>query len=712
MNMTIPESLSIATTLNLSPHQVGKTLSLLLEGATVPFIARYRKEATGSLDEIAIGQIRDEFLNLEKVNKRRKAILESLEKNNLLTEELATALAGAKDLTGLEDIYLPFRPKRKTRALQAKEKGLQPLAEILLSGRGNKEDINTFINPENNLATAEECLAGACDIIAEQISENLTSREVLRELFFNHSLITAKIKKNATEQEEAGKFRDYFDWQETITKVPGHRILAMFRGENKKILSLTIRPPEEKAISLLFSRHVDKSSPWRQQLEEAAGDSYKRLLCPSLEKEVRKALKERADLEAIEVFGNNLRQLLLAPPLGQKSVLALDPGYRTGAKLVCLDKQGQLLDYTTIFPTHGKDRQEDAGKIIKKYIKTHDIEAIAVGNGTAGRETEEFIRSLNLDSSILVTLVNEDGASIYSASENARLEFPEHDITVRGAVSIGRRLQDPLAELVKIDPKSIGVGQYQHDVDQNLLKNRLHQVVESCVNSVGVELNSASMELLTFVSGLNRTLAANIVAFRKTNGPFKKRSELLKVPRLGPKAFEQCAGFLRIAGGVEPLDNSSVHPERYRLIRKMAKDTGSSVTGLITSATARKKIVLEEYVDDTVGMETLLDIIDELAAPGRDPRENFRSFSFDRTILTIDDVREGMVVPAIITNITKFGAFADIGIKQDGLIHISQMADRFIKDPAEVVSIGQQVKVRVLQVDSARKRIGLSLKNS
>ena len=479
MDMTIPESLSIATTLNLSPHQVGKTLSLLLEGATVPFIARYRKEATGSLDEVAIGQIRDEFLNLEKVNKRRNAILESLEKNNLLTEELATALAGAKDLTGLEDIYLPFRPKRKTRALQAKEKGLQPLAEILLSGRGNKEDINTFINPENNLATAEECLAGACDIIAEQISENLTSREVLRELFFNHSLITAKVKKNATEQEEAGKFRDYFDWQETITKVPGHRILAMFRGENKKILSLTIRPPEEKAISLLFSRHVDKSSPWRQQLEEAAGDSYKRLLCPSLEKEVRKALKERADLEAIEVFGNNLRQLLLAPPLGQKSVLALDPGYRTGAKLVCLDKQGQLLDYTTIFPTHGKDRQEEAGKIIKKYIKTHDIEAIAVGNGTAGRETEEFIRSLNLDSSILVTLVNEDGASIYSASENARLEFPEHDITVRGAVSIGRRLQDPLAELVKIDPKSIGVGQYQHDVDQNLLKNRLHQVVES-----------------------------------------------------------------------------------------------------------------------------------------------------------------------------------------------------------------------------------------
>ncbi|BCL61904.1 RNA-binding transcriptional accessory protein [Desulfomarina profundi] len=711
MDITIPEKLSIATTLNLPSHQVDKTLSLLLEGATVPFIARYRKEATGSLDEVAIGQIRDEFLNLEKVNKRRNAILESLEKNNLLTEELATALAGAKDLTGLEDIYLPFRPKRKTRALQAKEKGLQPLADILLSGRGNKKDINRFINQENNLATEEECLAGACDIIAEQISENLTSREVLRELFFNHSLITAKAKKNATELEEGGKFRDYFDWQETITKVPGHRILAMFRGENKKILSLTIRPPEEKAISLLFSRHVDDSSPWRQQLDEAARDSYKRLLCPSLEKEVRKALKKRADLEAIEVFGNNLRQLLLAPPLGQKSVLALDPGYRTGAKLVCLDRQGQLLDNTTIFPTHGKKQQEEAGKTVKKYIKTHNIEAIAVGNGTAGRETEKFIRSLDLDSSILVTLVNEDGASIYSASENARLEFPDHDITVRGAVSIGRRLQDPLAELVKIDPKSIGVGQYQHDVDQNLLKERLQQVVESCVNSVGVELNSASVELLTFVSGLNRTLAANIVAFRKTNGPFKKRSELLKVPRLGPKAFEQCAGFLRITGGVEPLDNSSVHPERYRLIRKMAKDTGSSVAGLITSTSARKKIVLEEYIDDSVGMETLLDIMDELAAPGRDPRENFRSFSFDRTILTIDDVREGMVIPAIITNITKFGAFADIGIKQDGLIHISQMADRFIKDPAEVVSIGQQVKVRVLQVDNARNRIGLSLRN-
>ncbi|WP_457577099.1 Tex family protein [Desulfomarina sp.] len=712
MPTTFPENLSIATALNLPRAQVNKTLSLLQEGATVPFIARYRKEATGSLDEVAIGQIRDEFLKLEKINKRREAILESLKKNNLLTEELKTALAGATELTVLEDIYLPFRPRRKTRALQAKERGLLPLADILLSGRGNSGDINNFINPENNLDTAEDCLAGARDIIAEQISENRVSREALRKLFFNHSLITAKAKKNAAEQEEAEKFRDYFDWQEPITKVPGHRLLAMFRGEKRKILSLTLRPPEEKALSLIFSRHVDKSSPWCEQLDQAARDSYKRLLCPSLEKEVKNNLRERADREAIEVFGINLRQLLLAPPLGQKSVLALDPGYRTGAKLVCLDRQGQLLDYTTIFPTHGEKQREEAGKTVKQYIKKHTIEAIGVGNGTAGRETEEFIRSLDLDSSILVTLVNEDGASIYSASENARLEFPDHDITVRGAVSIGRRLQDPLAELVKIDPKSIGVGQYQHDVDQNLLKERLQQVVESCVNSVGVELNSASVELLTFVSGLNRTLAENIVAFRKKNGPFKKRSELLKVPRLGPKAFEQCAGFLRIADGIEPLDNSSVHPERYRLVRKMAKDTGSSVAGLMTSESARKKIVPEKYLDDSVGMETLLDIIDELAAPGRDPRENFRGFSFDRSILTIDDVREGMVVPAIITNITRFGAFADIGIKQDGLIHISQMADRFVKDPAEVVSIGQQVKVRVLQVDTTRKRIGLSLKNS
>ncbi len=701
---------AISTTLHIPRAQVNKTLSLLQEGATVPFIARYRKEATGSLDEVAIEQIRDEFLKLEKVNKRREAILESLEKNSLLTEELTTALAGTTDLAGLEDIYLPFKPKRKTRALQAKERGLQPLADILFSGRGTQGDINNFINPENNLATAEDCLAGARDILAEQISENRPSRKALRKLFFNHSLITAREKKNAAGQEEAEKFRDYFDWQEAITKVPGHRLLAMFRGENKKILSLTIRPPEKKALSLLFSRHVDESSPWQQQLDEAARDSYKRLLCPSLEKEVRKALKERADREAIEVFGTNLRQLLLAPPLGQKSVLALDPGYRTGAKLVCLDRQGQLLDYTTIFPTHGKKQEEEAGKTVKRYIKVHGIEAIAVGNGTAGRETEEFIRSLNLDSSILVTLVNEDGASIYSASENARLEFPEHDITVRGAVSIGRRLQDPLAELVKIDPKSIGVGQYQHDVDQNLLKERLQQVVENCVNSVGVELNSASVELLTFVSGLNRTLAANIVAFRKTHGPFKERAELLEVPRLGPKAFEQCAGFLRITEGIEPLDNSSVHPERYRLVRKMAKDTGCSVAELMTDEFARKNIVLKDYIGDSVGMETLLDIIDELATPGRDPRENFRSFSFDQTILTIDDIREGMTVPAIITNITKFGAFADIGIKQDGLIHISQLADRFVKDPTEVVSIGQQVMVRVLQVDITRKRIGLSLK--
>jgi uncharacterized protein len=711
MSTLSPLAATISATLNLPANQVNATLSLLGDGATVPFIARYRKEATGSLDEIAVEQIRDQFQRLEKVNKRREAILESLEKNNLLTEQLTSALAKATELTDLEDIYLPFRPKRKTRALQAKEKGLLPLADLLLSGSGTNRDVDKFIDPEKDLADRKKCLAGARDILAEQISEDRKSRDALRTFFLNRSLITARLKKKAAELEEAVKFRDYFDWQETITTLPGHRFLAMFRGEKKKILSLAIRPPEKKALSLLFSRHVDESSPWREQLRQAATDSYRRLLCPSLEKEVRKILKERADKEAIEVFGTNLRQLLLAPPLGQKSVLALDPGYRTGAKLVCLDRQGQLLDYATIFPTHGARQKEEAARAVRKFIQKYNIEAIAVGNGTAGRETEEFIRSLELAPSILITMVNEDGASIYSASGSGRREFPDHDLTVRGAVSIGRRLQDPLAELVKIDPKSIGVGQYQHDVDQNLLQERLRQVVESCVNSVGVELNSASVELLTFISGLNRALAENIVSYRNTNTTFNKRNDLLKVPRLGPKAFEQCAGFLRIKDGADPLDNSSVHPERYRLVRKMAKDNGLTVTDLMTSAEARDKIVPEKYIDSSIGMETLQDIMNELAAPGRDPRKSFRSFSFDETILSIEDVREEMVVPAVITNITKFGAFADIGIKQDGLIHISQMADRFIKDPADVVRIGQQVKVRVLQVDIARKRIELSLKN-
>ncbi|MBW1634942.1 MAG: RNA-binding transcriptional accessory protein [Deltaproteobacteria bacterium] len=698
---------AIARNLKLPLQQVTATLSLLDDGGTVPFIARYRKEATGSLDEVAIDRIRMEQEKLQEIEKRRKSIIDSLTKNDRLTDKLLGELQGAESLTTLEDIYLPHRPKRKTRALMAAEKGLQPLAELLLSGRGNLQDIDKFINPEQGVDNQRMALDGAKDIIAEKINEDQSTREKLRTLFLKRGIIAAKVVKKNIEQGE--KFSNYFDWQETASEAPGHRLLAMFRGETKKILTLTIRPPQEEALRILTSLHIP-SNLWQDELKGAAEDSYKRLLCPSLENELRKELKQKADAEAIEIFGGNLRQLLLTPPLGQKSVLALDPGYRTGAKLVCLDRQGKLLDTTTIYPTHNATQQTLAAEIIRDKIDTHRIEAIAIGNGTAGRETEAFVRSMELDSTIIITMVNEDGASIYSASEAARLEFPDRDITVRGAVSIGRRLQDPLAELVKIDPKSIGVGQYQHDVDQHRLKSKLQSIVESCVNSVGVELNSASAELLTFISGLGRTLADNILDYRNSNGPFKTRRELLKVPRLGPKAYEQCAGFLRIRNGSNPLDNSAVHPERYKLIQQMAKDAAVSLPAFLQSEETRKGIKLEDYIDASVGMPTLLDIMKELNKPGRDPRDTFKQFCFADNIFTIDDIREGMLLPAIITNVTKFGAFADLGIKQDGLIHISQMADRFIKDPGEVVRVRQQVEVRILQVDTQRKRIALSLR--
>jgi len=700
---------SVTDNLQIPFQSVSATLALLEAGGTIPFIARYRKEATGSLDEVAIGRIKTEHEKLLETDKRRQSIIDSLKKNDRLTDVLLRELRAAEDLTTLEDIYLPHRPKRKTRALMAVERGLKPLAELLLSGRGGAGDIHRFIRQDRGVDSPEAALAGARDIIAEKISENQESREKLRILFRQRAILSTRAVKK--QNPGAEKFSNYFDWQEKAFNAPGHRLLALFRGEKNKFLTVTIRPPEADALHILTTLHAGTGTGnWRQELESAAADSYKRLLCPSLENELRKELKQRADIEAIEIFGDNLRQLLLAPPLGQKSVLALDPGYRTGAKLVCLDRHGGLLDSSTIFPTHNAGQQNHAREILLDKISSREIEAVAIGNGTAGRETETFVRSLNLDPEIIITMVNEDGASIYSASETARREFPDRDITVRGAVSIGRRLQDPLAELVKIDPKSIGVGQYQHDVDQQLLQNKLQRVVESCVNSVGVELNSASIELLMSVSGLSRRLAENIVDYRNSNGPFRTKKDLLKVPRLGPKAYEQCAGFLRISSSSNPLDNSAVHPERYNLVKRMAEDLSVSIETLIRSEQTRRTVRLEKYVDSSVGMPTLRDIIEELARPGRDPREGFKQFSFAEDIFTIDDLHEDMVLPAVITNVTKFGAFADIGIKQDGLIHISQMANRFIKNPGDIVKVRQQVTVRVLQIELQRKRIALSLR--
>ncbi len=683
------------------------TADLLAEGATIPFIARYRKEATGSLDEVAITAIRDQLQRLGERDKRREAIIDSLQKQGAFSEDLKRRLLAAESMTELEDIYLPFRPKRRTRGMIARERGLEPLATALLRQQAGPVDTAGCIDPEKGVHSIEEALAGARDIIAEQISEDAVSRAGLRRIFRDQAILTAKVvKKN---EEQGGKFRDYFDWQEGAGKAAGHRLLAMFRGESEKVLSLSIRPPEEPALLFLERRHL-RPSPSRPQLQMAIEDGYRRLLAPSLENELRRELKEKADREAIQVFADNLRQLLLAAPLGEKRVLALDPGFRTGAKLVCLDAQGRLLHTATIYPTLGARQAEEAGRIVTGLVSEYGIEAIAIGNGTAGRETEVVVRALSLPEDLLITLVNEDGASIYSASEVARREFPDQDITVRGAVSIGRRLQDPLAELVKIEPKSIGVGQYQHDVDQAELKRALDEVVISCVNSVGVELNTASLELLTTVSGLGPVLAGNIIACRDTAGPFSTRAQLLRVPRLGPRAFELCAGFLRIRGADNPLDASAVHPERYDIVARMAGDAGVSIRQLMQSEAARKSLVLERYLTPTAGMPTLLDIVGELAKPGRDPRQSFVQFRYAEGIHRIEDLRPGMLLPAIITNVTKFGAFADLGVHQDGLIHISQLADRFVRDPAEVVKVRQQVEVRVLEVDQERKRIALSLK--
>jgi uncharacterized protein len=695
--------------LSLPLKSVESTANLLDEGATVPFISRYRKEATGSLDEVAIISIRDTLARLEELEKRRETIITSIEDQDKMDDQLRRKILAAETIAELEDIYLPYRPKRKTRGLMAQEKGLEPLAVKIFAQKCNPlVEAENYISPEKGVDNIEQALAGARDIIAEKISEHSAIRQKLRNIFLRRATLSSKVSKGM--ENEGAKFRDWFDWSEPAAKAPGHRILALLRGEREKVLKISIRPDADYAIDLISKTIVRGYSPASQQVSMALSDSYKRLLAPQMETELRSELLKKAETQAISVFASNLRKILLAAPLGNKRIMALDPGFRTGAKLVCLDAQGQLLHYDNIFPTTSQSKKAEAAETVKKLVAEFSIEAIAIGNGTAGRETESFVKELNLPSDIEIVMVNESGASVYSASEVAREEFPDYDVTVRGAVSIGRRLMDPLAELVKIDPKSIGVGQYQHDVDQNSLKNSLDEVVMSCVNKVGVELNTASSKLLQYVSGLGPVLAKNIIKFRDENGPFKSRKELLKVQRLGPKAFEQSAGFLRIKGAADPLDESAVHPERYKLVAKMAADCGVDVSKLMNSDEARSSIDPNRYISDEVGLPTLKDIISELAKPGRDPREKFSSMHFDESVKEISDLSEGMVLPGIVTNVTAFGAFVDIGVHQDGLVHISQLSDTFIKNPAEFVYAGMNVQVKVLEVDEARKRISLSMK--
>jgi uncharacterized protein len=701
--------LKIAQELNLSAKQVRATAELLAEGGTVPFIARYRKEATGTLDEVAITAIRDRLAQLEELDKRREAILNAMTERGQLTDDLKEKIQAAATMVELEDIYLPYRPKRRTRATIAREKGLEPLAQRLFVQEGVDPlaEAAAFLDSERGVATVEEALAGARDIIAEWVNEDQSARERMREFFAARAVFKSKVLSD--KDKEGIKYQDYFDWEEAAVTAPSHRILAMRRGENEDILSLRVFPPESEALEILEALFVKGEGAASEQVRLAVQDSYKRLLALSMETEIRLMTKKRADEEAIRVFAENLRQLLLASPLGQKKVLAIDPGFRTGCKVVCLDGQGQLVHHETIYLLSERSSAE-AGARVRDLCQKFEIEAIAIGNGTAGRETETFIRSLDLPQIVPVIMVNESGASIYSASEAAREEFPDKDVTVRGAVSIGRRLMDPLAELVKIDPKSIGVGQYQHDVDQNALKNSLDDVVVSCVNRVGVEVNTASKQLLTYVSGLGPQLAKGIVAYRNEHGPFRSREALKKIPRLGPKAFEQAAGFLRIRDGENPLDSSAVHPESYPVVDAMARDLGLSIADLLQNENQRKNIDPTRYITDQVGLPTLNDIIAELSKPGRDPREQFEVFRFTEGVEKIEDVRPGMKLPGIVTNITAFGVFVDIGVHQDGLVHISELADRFVKNPADVVKVHQKVMARVLDVDQARKRISLSLK--
>lgn len=706
-------SLRIGAELNLTPQQVEVVINLLAEGATIPFMARYRKELTGSLDEVALAGIRDRHEQLTELDNRKEAILKSIEKQERLTPELAKLIEQAETMAELEDIYLPYKPKRKTRASMAREKGLEPLAQLIFDQQKLDLDgtASTYVNAELGVNTSQEALDGARDIIAEWISENQETRKNIREIFWQDGIIHATVIKSKAESDEAQKFKDYFDWKEPIKKTPSHRLLAMRRAEKEGFILLDISPDEDLAIQSLENQYVKSSSPSSEQVKLAVKDCYKRLLKPTLESEVRVETKQQADAEAIKVFAANLKKLLLASPLGQKRVLALDPGFRSGIKVVCLGAQGELQFDTVIYPLEPQREVAKASTIILGLCDRFKIEAVAIGNGTASRETEAFVKKIGLPKEIIIVMVNESGASVYSASEVAREEFPDHDVTVRGAVSIGRRLTDPLAELVKIDPKSIGVGQYQHDVDQTKLKAGLDDVVMSCVNSVGVEVNTASKELLSYVSGLGPQLAKGIVEYRNQNGPFKNRKELIKVPRLGDKAFEQCAGFLRIRDSKNPLDASAVHPERYELVERFASDLGCSVQDLMTSAELRKKLDLKKYVSDTVGLPTLTDILAELEKPGRDPREKFEVFSFEEGVNEIKDLKVGMVLPGIVTNVTNFGAFVDVGVHQDGLVHISHLSDRFVKDPNQVVAVQQKVKVTVVEVDVPRKRIALSMKS-
>jgi protein Tex len=703
--------LAISEELNLRPEQVAATVGLLSEEATVPFIARYRKEATGSLDEVAIAAIRDRLGQMEELNKRRESILKSLQERNLLTDDLKAKIQAAATLSILEDVYLPYRPKRRTRATMAREKGLEPLAAEIFAQDVQTDPLQeaaSFVDSAKGVDSALDAVAGARDIIAEWVSEDQRARAKMRALYLEKGLFSAKAVSG---KEAAGaKYRDYFNWEEAMATVPSHRMLAARRGEKEGFLILRVSPPEDEALVILRSLFLKGESPASQVVEEAVEDSYNRLLSPSMETETRTVAKDRADEEAIKVFTGNLRELLLAPPLGGKRLIAIDPGIRTGCKVVCLDGQGKLLHTETIYPFDSEKRRSEAAETFLALCKVYNPEAVAVGNGTAGRETEAFVKSLSVTGNIPVIMVNESGASVYSASEAARREFPDLDLTYRGAVSIGRRLMDPLAELVKIDPKSIGVGQYQHDVNQQALKRSLDDMVVSCVNAVGVEVNTASEQILTYVSGLGPQLARNIILFRNEKGPFPSRESFKQVPRLGPKAFEQAAGFLRIQKGANPLDASAVHPESYPVVEAMAKDLGCTVGELIENASFREKIELERYVTDQIGMPTLTDILTELARPGRDPRKHFENVEFAEGVKSVSDLRPGMTLQGVVTNVAAFGAFVDLGVHQDGLVHVSELSDGFVKDPHGVVKVNQRVTVRILDIDLERNRISLSMK--
>ena len=703
----------VALELNLKARQVAATAELLATGATVPFIARYRKERTGSLDEVSVATIRDRLGQLKQLEERREAIISSLTERELLTEELKTAIEAADTLAELEDLYLPYRPKRRTRAMIARERGLEPLAETLLAQDPATDPAfaaRGFVDPEMGIGDADAALAGARDILAENVNESAEARGEIRKLFERRGVLRTHVVKG---MEEAGAtYRDYFDWQEPLARAPGHRIHAILRAEREGVLRLSARPEDEAALSALNRRFARGRCAAAGQVSLAVEDGYKRLMAPSIENEVRAQLKEKADAEAVRVFAANLQQLLMAPPLGQKRVLAIDPGYRTGCKVVCLDAQGRLLTHTVVYIVGSEREQALAGQRITDLVRTYVVQAIAIGNGTASREVESLVRKLDVAKTMPVVLVNESGASVYSASEIARKEFPDHDITIRGAASIGRRLMDPLSELVKIDPKSIGVGQYQHDVDQSMLRQTLDDVIEHCVNAVGVDVNTAGAPLLSHISGLGSKLAENVVAHRDENGPFRHRTELKKVPRLGQKAFEQAAGFLRIRDGDDPLDASAVHPESYGIVRRMADDLGCTVRDLMQSDELRRRIDLERYATDSVGLPTLTDILAELAKPGRDPREALEAFAFADGVHDIEDLAVGTKIPGLVTNVVNFGAFVDIGVHQDGLVHISQLADRYVEHPSSVVRVGQAVTVTVLDVDVDRRRISLSMKSN